>query len=190
MKETEITVQVFDDEKTINEKLMENGYEASREFKLFDWYFTKYDDVKSMAYEDLINSSFLIRYIEDEDGKNTHICYKSKEFDKNGNVIGEEKIKTNIDNLDKAINIFKNAKLNNWVNVKNFSTVYTNEKGFEIALQKIDGLGIFFEIEEDDSLSGLNSEEKFEELSKIVKSLGLNIGNDFSCKKPFMLLKK
>lgn len=129
MKETEITVQVFDDEKTINEKLMANGYVASREFKLFDWYFTKYDDVKSMTYEDLINSSFLIRHIEDEDG-------------------------------------------------------------FEIALQKIEGLGFFFEIEEDDSLSGLNSEEKFEELSRIVKNLGLNIGNDFSCKKPFMLLKK
>lgn len=190
MKETEITVQLFEDEQTIDKKLRGKGYFVSREFKLFDWYFTKYDDVKNMAYEDLINSSFLIRFIDDEDGQNSHICYKSKEFDTNGNVIGEEKINTNINNLDNAIKIFKNAKLNNWCELKNYSTVYKNDEGLELAMQKIEGLGIFCEIEEDTSISHLNAKEKFDILCSRVRDLGLSIGDDFSCKKPYLMLQK
>lgn len=189
MKETEITVQIFDDENVIDEKLKEKGYFVSRKFKLFDWYFTKYDNVQNMEYADLIKSSFLIRYIEDENGKNSHVCYKVKEFDKNGNVIGEEKIKTNIDNLEGAIRIFKNAQLNNWCELKNYSKVYKNNEGLEIAMQSIENLGCFFEIEEDEEISNLTSEEKFAILSNRVKDFGLNIGKDFSCKKPYIMLK-
>ena len=73
--------------------------------------------------------------------------------------------------------------------VDNNSYVY--KKGnVELVIQKIKGLGIFLELEENKSMRNLNLQEKIFKLINTVKNLNLKLGTDFSCKKVFMLLHK
>lgn len=57
-------------------------------------------------------------------------------------------------------------------------------------VQIIKNLGIFIEYEEDESMKDLSPDQKFSYMVNITKNLGLKLGNDFSCKKVFMLLHK
>ena len=188
MRETEITVQVFDELLDIEKVLAKNGYQKKEEYCLRDHYFTKFEDAKIVDYKTLLASSILIRAIE-QDEKCTHcMIYKNKKLDPNGNVSSEEKIRVKIDNEQNCIKILKSAGLNNWCNLKNDSIVYVDESGFEIAFQVIDGLGIFIEMEEDSSISNLSEKQKFEYLKNKIASFGFKLGDDYSCKKPYMIL--
>lgn len=188
MKETEVTVQVFEEFKKINEKLKSQGFCVIENFQLNDWYFSKFDDVRGVKYPDLMNNSFLVRQVL-TDKEEVQICYKKKEMDDNNNVIFEEKIKTFVDSLVDAVNIFKCAGLNNYCVVKNNSYIY--QKGNMLfTLQIIENLGIFIEYEEDESMKNLNVQEKRDYMISALKSLNLKLGDDYSCKKVYMLLQK
>ena len=93
-----------------------------------------------------------------------------------------------IDDGQKGVSILKSAGLNNWCNLKNDNIVYVDKSGFEIALQVVDGLGIFIEAEEDNSIANLSEEQKFDHLKNKVAALGFKLGDDYSCKKPYMIL--
>ena len=188
MRETEITVQVFDKLLDIEKALVKNGYHKKEEYCLRDHYFTKFENAKIVDYKTLLASSILIRTIE-QDEKCTHcMIYKNKKLDQNGNVSSEEKIRVKIDNEQNCIKILKSAGLNNWCNLKNDSIVYADESGFEIALQVVDGLGIFIEMEEDSSIANLSEKQKFEYLKNKIAAFGFKLGDDYSCKKPYMIL--
>jgi len=59
-----------------------------------------------------------------------------------------------------------------------------------LVIQIIKNLGIFVELEEFDSICSLTIKQKLEKLKSIATSFNLKIGNDFNCKKPFMILHK
>ena len=188
MKETEITVQVFNSFEEINKKLLKEGFVVVENYQLNDWYFSKLESIEDVSYLYLMNNSFLVRQIL-SDKEKIQLCYKQKELDEEGNVINEEKTKTNLTSLSEAIEIFKKAGLNNYCIVKNNSYVYRkNEICFVV--QIIENLGIFIEYEEDETMMGKSEKEKFDYMISIVNSLGLKLGNDYSCKKVFMLLHK
>lgn len=188
MRETEITVQVFDELLDIEKVLAKNGYQKKEEYCLRDHYFTKFEDAKIVDYKTLLDSSILIRTIE-QDEKCTHcMIYKNKKLDQNGNVSSEEKIRVKIDDEQNCIKILKSAGLNNWCNLKNDSIVYADESGSEIALQVVNGLGIFIEMEEDSSIANLSEKQKFEYLKNKIAAFGFKLGDDYSCKKPYMIL--
>ena len=185
MKETEITVQIFDNFSSTDKKLKSQGFEMIENYHMCDWYFSKFKDIFEFSYAELMKNSFLVRFI---DGK-AKICYKSKILDENGNVIEEEKVQTFVDDLDKALDIFKCANLNNYCVVDNESYVY--KKGdIEFVIQIIKDLGIFLEYEENATMKNMGAKEKFNYMTNVVKELKLNTGEDFSCKKVFMLLHK
>lgn len=187
MKETEITVQVFNNFEDIDKILKSQGFEMIENYQLNDWYYSSIQDISNLKYIDLINSSFLIREII-SDKKEIQLCYKRKELDNFENVISEEKIKTKLDSLENARLIFEKAGLNNYCTLKNNSFVYKKDKiGFVV--QIMENLGIFIEYEEDKSMQNMTKEEKFNYMCKIVNNLGLKLGNDYSCKKVFMMLK-
>lgn len=188
MKETEITVQVFDNFAKIDETLKNKGFKMVENYQLNDWYFSKIDNVLDMEYLDLINSSFLVREIIDATPQ-IQLCYKSKHLDDKGNVIYEEKEKTNLADLKSSLKVFTLAGLNNYCKVENNSYVY--EKGkTSFVVQIIKDLGIFIEYEEDETMKNLTPQEKFEYMKNVLNKLGLKLGTDFSCKKVFMLLHK
>lgn len=188
MKETEITVQVFNHFEEIDKKLKKQGFEMIQNYQLNDWYFSKLENTKGIEYIDLLNNSFLVRQILTNKEK-IQLCYKQKEMDKLGNVIAEEKINTNLSSLADAIEIFKKAGLNNYCVVKNNSYVYQKDQ-ICFVVQLIENLGTFIEYEEDETMSNMSKKEKFDYMVSLVNSLGLKLGQDYSCKKVFMLLKK
>ena len=188
MKETEITVQVFNNYNEIDEILKEKGFEMIENYQLNDWYFSKLDNVLNLSYIDLMNNSFLVRHIVDDSPK-IQLCYKKKELDEFGNVLLEEKVKSDLTKLENAIKIFELAGLNNYCCVENNSYVYKKNQ-VELVVQIIKNLGIFIEYEETEDMSNMLPKQKYDHMVDIIKSLNLNIGNDYSCKKVFMLLHK
>ncbi len=188
MRKTEITIQVFDKLEEIEKVLTQKGYHKKEEYCLRDHYFTKFEDAKVVDYKTLLASSILIRTIE-QDEKCTHcMIYKNKKLDQSGNVSSEEKIRVKIDDEQNCINILRSAGLNNWCNLKNDNIVYVDKSGFEIDLQVVDGLGIFIEAEEDSSIANLPEEQKLDYLKNKIAAFGFKLGDDYSCKKPYMIL--
>ena len=58
MKETEITVQVFEKREDIFKKLEENGFKMLNNFEMNDYYFSKHsiDEIYAFDYENLIKN--------------------------------------------------------------------------------------------------------------------------------------
>ncbi len=189
MRETEITVQVFEEKEKILSHLQKKGFKLEEKFQLNDWYFTKHADISGMTYQNLISQSFLIRQII-TDSEKCQICFKDKVYDNDGNVISEEKITSQICDVEKTKQIFLRAGLNNYCTLFNTSFVFRKGEIY-FAVQVIEDLGIFIEYEEDETLpQGLLPHEKIEIMLNRVKSLGLPIGDDYSCKKVQMYLQK
>ena len=189
MRETEITVQIFNNMDEIKEKLMANNFKLTGDYLMQDWYFSKHSKqtLKEMDYKEIINSSFIVRYVKEENDKK--IVFKDKVLDENGNVISEEKIKCKIDDVNSAIKIFERAGLNLWCNLTQHMLEYKNNK-MKFAIQIIDGLGSFIEYEEDDLMAGLTEQQKIDLMVKNLKELGFNLGNDYSVKKVYLKFKQ
>ena len=190
MKETEITVQILDDVNDLIEMLKTKNFSLEDEFDMIDYYFSKDDTetLKKLEYLDIINHSFLVRQIIGNDNS-VNIMFKSKELDDKGNVIAEEKVKTPVENLEKAIKIFKLSGLNNWCEIKQHMLVWRRGET-EFAIQIVDGLGSFIEYEETASMSEFTEQEKIDAMLADLKGLGINIGDDYSCKKVYMKFMK
>ena len=194
---TEITVQLFEDKDTILAKLKDRKVEFVENYTVVDHYFTKMSrqelynsSTGAKSYNNIIRNSIILREIDNGDGdRKAKIVHKNKVLDANGNVISEDKLGTSIGNTTTVSKILERAGLNCWCELVNHSTVYRVGE-FDLAIQDIDGLGRFLEIEEPDSMKGWSNEEKFEYMKKFVQSLNLDIGENFSCKKPYMQLLK
>ena len=191
MGETEITVEVYNDLKTIDKLLKEKGFFVNRKETLNDFYYTnfKLEELKNMKYSQLIKNSFFVRNVKGVNYEEFFLCYKNKVIDENENVISEEKIKSHIDNLENILQILNFANITNWCNLKQDMFIYSNNK-VEFAVQIVENLGIFIEFEENDDMLGWAEIEKINYMVNYLKSLGLNLGDDFFCKKVYMMLNK
>lgn len=188
MKETEVTVQVFDTFEKTDEILRSQGFRLIDSYAIFDRYFSKHANVAALSYAELIGGSFLVRTVET--GKLSHkLIYKKKLLDENGTVVSEEKVKTDLGDADEAVRIFAFSGLEPYCELRNRSFIYEHANVC-LALQVVDGLGTFIEYEEDETMKGLGDEEKIRRLTAVLTSLGLNLGSDFSCKKVYMMLHK
>lgn len=188
---TEICVQVREDLAHVINMLKSLDYVFDERYVIHDIYYTtlKKSDLKTVDYKNLLNQSLIIRKIDGNSGINTYIVFKNKTIDNKGNVINEIKTKLKIDDEEKAKTIFTNIGMTRWCDYINENIVY--KKG-EIALtvQNVKNLGVFLEIEEYPSIENLSNKDKFEVLSNLVNSLGLNLNDDYSAKKPYLLLNR
>lgn len=187
---TEVTVEVLNSLDEVIDILNKKGFKLIEEWVLNDHYFSKFskNQLKNMNYTEIIDNSILLRLRE---GKNIEqkIIYKKKEYDKQDNVINEEKTIVTVDNSENVKKIFSLSGIEEWCQIIDKNYLYKNET-CEIDLQVVDGLGVFLELEEDDSMSGLSKLEKAEKMKAFLQTLGLNLGKDFSCKKVYMKFKK
>jgi predicted adenylyl cyclase CyaB len=186
----EITVQVFDSFEETIKILEKKGFIKIEYFEMKDWYFTSLlpKEVEHCTYAYLLKNSFLVCHIVD-DKSQVQLCYKMKELDEQENLINEEKIKVNVTDLNKTLEIFKKANVYNWCAIDTYSYVY-KKNDIVFTLQNVKDLGLFIEYEEDDII---NLEEKTDVISVMIntlKSLGLTMGDDFYCKKVFLKFKK
>ena len=188
---TEVTVEVKEPLDSALSKLKSQGFIVSETFTINDSYFTAFDkeNVNEVTYEELLLKSVLVRNVIDSSGERNYIIYKNKKLDKEGNVVSEDKIESKIESDEKIKQILKSSGMMNWCNIKNNSLVL--QRGImSFCIQSIENLGDFIEYEATMIHSGLNSENKFKVLEDEIKRLNLVLGTDFSCKKPYMLLKK
>ena len=191
MQETEITVEVFDDVQTIDKILKEKNFFVTDKKTLNDFYYTNFkpEELKNIKYTNLIKNSFLVRNVTAENFNESVICYKNKIVDENDVVIAEEKTKTEVEDLKKTLEILNKANITNWCNLKQDMIIYSNSE-VEFAVQIVENLGIFVEFEETKEIANWSEAEKIKYLVNYLKSLGLKLGDDFSCKKPYMMLNK
>ena len=190
MQETEITVEVLENEGAIKLKLNELGFNVVRHVVMTDSYFSKFstEELLKMSYGKIMSNSFLVRKLAG-DTNCTLLHYKDKKLDNVGNVIAEEKLAEPVTDFENCVKIFKQANINNWCNIVQDMYIYKGND-MEFALQIVDGLGIFIEYEEDASVAGLKPEEKVVKMVKKLNSFGLNLGKDHSVKKVYLKFLK
>lgn len=190
MQETEITVELLESIDSANEKLNNEGFQVVENYVMTDYYFSKYskEELLNMEYSELIRNSFIIRKVVSENETSLNLLYKDKVVDENNNVISEQKVKCPIENLQNALKIFELSKLNLWCELKQNMTVVDNGD-MQFAIQEVEGLGTFIEYEEDESIRALSEYEKINTLLSRLKNIGLEIGEDYSCKKVYMKFK-
>ena len=188
---TEICVQVLSDLDTVKSELTDKGFEFVEYYNNHDIYFSTIpeEDIHNVEYKALLDRSIIIRHIKGNESDDRYIVYKSKTLDDAGNVVNEKKTKLVIDDIAKAKAVFTGLGLTRWCEYDNENHVY--KKGdISIIVQYVRELGVFFEIEEFEFMSEKSSTEKFDELIKIARSLGFDLGDDFSCKKPYLYLNR
>ena len=104
MKETEITVQIFETLENVIKKLDNFGYKEVEVFTGQDAYFTTLsnDDVAEAGYGKLLSNSLIVRsFMKKTDGKrDSMLVFKNKTLDEKGNVISEEKVSTRVDDKE------------------------------------------------------------------------------------------
>lgn len=184
MRETEITIQIFDDLDTIFAKLDKLGFQQISKYELNDWYFTKLKINSKVSYSYLLKNSFLVRQVL-EDKEKIYLCYKDKQIDKTGRVLSEEKINVIVSNLADTLKIFNKANLNCWCELKQI--LYVFKKGqIEFSVQAVEDLGNFIEYEENETMLNMSSKQKIDFMYSQIKNLNLNFGTDLSCKKVYM----
>lgn len=187
---TEICIQVEETFEQAKAILAKSGFEFGDAFTNFDTYYTTLTSAEDEEYQTLLKNSIVVRHIVGDNCDVKNVVYKNKTLDAHGNVIDEVKTKVKVDDIEKAKQIFKNLGLNCWCDyaVNNFEM----KKGeLSVDLQYVENLGTFVEIEEYPSIKSLPDTKKFAILKNIVKDLGFKmIGNDYSCKKPYMFLLK
>lgn len=191
MKETEITVQLLESNESAKDKIISKGYNLIETVNMVDYYYSKLntEELLSLDYASLIKNSFLVRKVESKDNCETKILFKDKILDNNQNVIAEQKFQCSIDNVDSIRKIFSCANLNCWCEVEQNMSIYHNGiTGF--AVQEVVGLGTFIEYEEDEDMHSLDEYQKIDIMLNRLKDIGLNIGNDYSCKKVLMKFKQ
>lgn len=189
MQETEITVQVLCTEEELKQILLSAGYEITSTYTLHDHYFTSLPHpIIGLDFKTLIASSFLVREIEENNESETHLVFKNKIFDKSGKtVLTEEKIKTSLGNREKALSIFEKAGFLPYASIVNHSTNFKSGE-IDIAVQRVDGLGLFIELEQLPSQKGKTEQTIIAELKQILIDLRLPLGNNFACQKLWMKL--
>ncbi len=194
MGQTEITVQVFEEFEKVVEKLEGMGFQWIDTFTGCDRYYTtlKEEELKDIGYKSLLDSSIVIRsfHKKKSDVSTTMLLHKKKTLDINGNVIGEEKSSVIVEDGEKTAKVLDSAGLINWMTLHQQNSFYKNGEK-TVIVGTVKGLeGTFIEIEEYPSISGLEENEKFKILSDFIDSLGMKKGNDYSCKKIYMLYQK
>ena len=187
--ETEITVELLENLEIAKNKLNNLGFIIKEKVLMTDYYFSKLplDEILNLDYANLIKNSFLVRSVKADNEEINQIIFKKKILDNSNNVIAEDKIKTNISNLNSTVKLFSEAGLTNYTTLTQNMTVYSNGE-MEFVIQEIDNLGVFIEYEEDDTMKGLTEQEKINTMLNNLKSLRLEIGNDYSCKKVYLKL--
>lgn len=193
MKQTEITVQVFENIDVVRKKLELAGYKLTAIISGEDSYYTNIsrDQLKTIKYDFLLKNSVIIRKFNNitNNSVSTKLIYKDKTVDKHNIVLNEEKFETMIDNPKSCEIILEKLGLYNYINLKQKNYFYKlNDR--EITIGTVDGISsLVMEIEEYPEITDYSPFQKIEKLKNLAQSFEFNLGDDFSFKKMFSLFE-
>lgn len=193
MREIEVTVKVNHSLEETIKILKDQGFKSVETYTINDDYMTlDYDNITKENALDKLKSCVLIRHLYLENNREKKmITHKQKEYE-NGIAISDTKINVIIDNTENAIEIFKKLGLKTIVKVSDTIHVYDKDD-LSIAIEDVKGLGILLEVENENDFTGYSTEEIIKEKEKMyeeLKTLNLDLDDDYDVKKAYELLLK
>lgn len=142
--ETEITVLVKTDYKSLKKDLESKGFELKEEYELNDNYMISNEiDLSSLSKLEILSKCVLVRDII-----NTKkvLLYKYKKFADNGDILEQGKVECPIDDIDKAINFMKAINYKELFHIYDKCVVFAN-KETELTVQLVNDKYVFIEME-------------------------------------------
>ncbi len=142
--ETEITVLVKTDYKSLKKDLESKGFELKEEYELNDNYMISNDlDLSKLSKLEILGKCVLVRDIVNI---KKVLLYKYKKFADNGDILEQGKVECPIDDIDKAINFMKAINYKELFHIYDKCIVFAN-KETEITVQLVNDKYVFIEME-------------------------------------------
>lgn len=193
MENIEITVKVNETKESVVKKLIDNGFKQTSDEYGDDIYLSKdIDKLKKDNIFDILNKSVIIRhYHGDYSEESKFLILKDKKY-KDGQVTKEDIYSVQIDNIDNMISILETIGFKELVRKNQYFNDYTKDN-ITFILEEVEGIGLLIEYENKNDFSSLIDDEIIEEKIKMynyIKSLGIDIGDDYDIKKAYELIIK
>ena len=183
MKEIEVLVNLFTNIDDCKSKL--ENFKCIGEKNTIDVYY--YDPLRNNLKPDennQLNECLRLRI----KGDKYYITYKLDHFDDDKIWLYSDEYETEVSDIIQIQNIIKFLGLKKLLEINNRKTIYQSDK-YEIALEEVDGLGNFLEVEyctNDD----VDVNKIKDDIKKFIYDLGFEVSEELNMGKPEMMLRK
>lgn len=186
-EEIEITVLVTCSYERLHNELLNKKFKIVDEFQLNDIYMIdKKINLKSLKPLEILKKCILVRDIVNI---SKELLYKKKEYDKNGDIVKQEKIKCKIDNIQDGINFMEAIDYIKLFSINDKCIVYSNND-IELVVQLVNNKYIFIEIEYNKEITS-NNVDIINDLKRKIDLLNLSIDkSNYFVKKAEIVLKE
>jgi len=193
MQTIEITVKVKETKESVKNKLISNGFIQTSDEYGDDIYMTRdLDKLDKNNILELLNKSVLLRhhygkYREER----KYLVLKDKNY-KDGHVTSEEILSVKIDDIDIMKKMLERLGFEELIQKNQYFNDYT--KGdIVFILEEVKDIGLLIEYENKNDFTGKSDEEIMEvkrEMYNTIKSVGIDICEDYDVKKAYDLIVK
>lgn len=190
MREVELTIQLLDELDEVTKNVEEQGYELIQKYYIKDYYMIHKSVDLGLNNYSILKKCLLIREVK-TDSTHKYLIYKNKEYDNNGKILSQNKVKINIDSISEVKKILELVDFHTLIEIENNSLVYKKDN-IEFTIQKItDPKGLYIEMEaNEEELKEKDDEIVKEVLKNKLNSLNLKTTGDYEVKKAFISLNK
>lgn len=185
--ETEITVLVKTSYEKLKEELLNKGFELKEEYEVNDDYLIDSRlNLSSMSNLDILKNCVLVR---DVVGIEKELLYKYKEYDDNGDIIKQGKVKCPVIDTQKAIDFMMSINYKRLFSIYDKCIVFANDRT-QLVVQLVNDKYIFIEMESNGEFID-REYTNIEEMKEDLLSYNLPIDNsNFFIKKAEIMLNK
>ena len=193
MQTIEITVKVKETKESVKNKLISNGFIQTSDEYGDDIYMTRdLDKLDKNNIFELLNKSVLLRhhygkYREER----KYLVLKDKNY-KDGHVTSEEILSVKIDDIEIMKKMLEKLGFEELIQKNQYFNDYT--KGdIVFILEEVKDIGLLIEYENKNDFTGKSDEEIMEvkrEMYNTIKSIGIDICEDYDVKKAYDLIIK
>lgn len=193
MQTIEITVKVKETKESVKNKLISNGFIQTSDEYGDDIYMTRdLDKLDKNNIFELLNKSVLLRhhygkYREER----KYLVLKDKNY-KDGHVTSEEILSVKIDDIEIMKKMLEKLGFEELIQKNQYFNDYT--KGdIVFILEEVKDIGLLIEYENKNDFTGKSDEEIMEvkrEMYNTIKSIGIDICEDYDVKKAYDLIVK
>lgn len=185
--ETEITVLVITSYEKLKEELLNKGFELKEEYEVNDDYLIDSRlNLSSMSNLDILKNCILVR---DVVGIEKGLLYKYKEYDDNGDIIKQGKVKCPVIDTKKAIDFMMSINYKRLFSIYDKCIVFANDRT-QLVVQLVNDKYIFIEMESNGEFID-REYTNIEEMKEDLLSYNLPIDNsNFFIKKAEIMLNK
>lgn len=185
--ETEITVLVKTSYENLKEELLNKGFELKEEYEVNDDYLIDSRlNLSNMSNLDILKNCVLVR---DVVGIEKELLYKYKEYNDNGDIIKQGKVKCPVIDTQKAIDFMMTINYKRLFSIYDKCIVFANDRT-QLVVQLVNNKYIFIEMESDGEFID-REYANIEEMKGDLLSYNLPIDNsNFFIKKAEIMLNE